>query len=147
MSPFDLERFVRAQESTYTSALSELRAGRKHGHFMWFVFPQLRGLGASALALRYAIESLDEAAAYLAHPLLGARLGECTTTLLNLHRRTLPEILGNIDALKFRSSMTLFSRVANGPSSFRHALDKYCGGVLDPLTLELLGKSRRHRHD
>src|SRR6185312_2052548 len=106
--PYDLNRFVSAQERTYDAALAELRAGRKTSHWMWFVFPQIAGLGRSELSLRFAIGSLDEARAYLAHPVLGPRLRECATALLETEGRTAGEILGSIDALKLCSSMTLF---------------------------------------
>ena len=123
--PFDLDRFVAAQEGIYTGALAELRAGRKTGHWMWYVFPQLAGLGRSALSLHYAIGSLDEARAYLAHPLLGPRLIECTRTVLAIEGRSLHAIFGSPDDMKFRSSMTLFSLAADeGDNVFRRALDR-----------------------
>src|SRR5688572_30698624 len=108
--PFDLDRFVAAQEGVYRSALDELRAGRKTGHWMWFVFPQVAGLGSSDMSRRYAIGSLAEARAYLAHPILGARLRECARALLAVRGRGAEAILGDIDARKLRSSMTLFHR-------------------------------------
>ncbi len=139
--PFDLQRFVVAQEPVFATALAELRAGRKRTHWMWFVFPQLRGLGHSAMAAFYGIASLDEARAYLAHPLLGPRLGECTGAVLGLATGALHDIFGSPDDLKFRSSMSLFALAAGeGASLFRQALDRWCGGRPDPQTLRLLGK-------
>ncbi len=137
--PFDLERFVRAQESTYATALAELRRGRKQTHWMWFIFPQLAGLGSSWTAQRYAIRSEDEARAYLDHPLLGARLRECAQQLVALDGRTAWDIFGSPDDLKLRSSMTLFAHVTDErPSVFQQVLDKYYGGQPDERTLELL---------
>ena len=138
---FDLERFVTAQAPVFASALDELKAGQKRSHWMWFVFPQLRGLGHSAMAYRYGIGSLDEAQAYLAHPVLGPRLIECTRTVLAIEGRSLHAIFGSPDDLKFRSSMTLFSLAADeGDSVFRQALDRYCAGYADERTLALLGR-------
>lgn len=132
-----LERFVEAQAPVYAAALGELREGRKRTHWMWFVFPQLRGLGASALAWRYGIESKAEAAAYLAHPLLGARLAECTGAV-NAHRdRSAEAMFGPVDAMKLRSSMTLFELAGGGPL-FRECLDSKFGGVPDRRTIELV---------
>ena len=136
---FDLERFVRAQAAVFAAALDELQAGRKRSHWMWFVFPQLRGLGRSAMAEFYGIGSLDEARAYLAHPLLGPRLVSCTRTVLALEGRSLPTIFGSPDDLKFRSSMTLFARAAEaGDNPFQEALDRFCDGRGDERTLALL---------
>ncbi|HTO26490.1 MAG TPA: DUF1810 domain-containing protein [Gaiellaceae bacterium] len=139
---FDLERFVVAQDAdgTYASALAELRAGRKAGHWMWFVFPQVAGLGMSATSTRYAIASLDEARAYLAHPVLGARLVECAGALAGLSGRSADEILGPVDAMKLRSSMTLFARAAPDESVFGEVLGRYFGGVADERTDALLGR-------
>ena len=136
----DLERFVTAQDSngTYTSALSELRAGRKAGHWMWFVFPQVAGLGRSEMSRRYAIASLEEARAYLAHPVLGERLEQCARVLVDLHSRTADEIFGPVDAIKLRSSMTLFARAAPQSPLFRDVLDRYFGGIADDATDALL---------
>ena len=136
----DLERFVTAQDSngTYTSALSELRAGRKTGHWMWFVFPQVAGLGRSEMSRRYAIASLEEARAYLAHPVLGERLEQCARVLVDLHGRTADEIFGPVDAIKLRSSMTLFARAAPQSLLFRDVLDRYFGGIADDATDALL---------
>ena len=132
-----LERFVEAQASVYAAALGELREGRKRTHWMWFVFPQLRGLGASAMSWRYGIESRVEAGDYLAHPLLGPRLCECTEAV-NAHRgRSAEAIFGPVDAVKLRSSMTLFE-LAGGAPQFRQCLDSYFGGVPDRRTIELI---------
>jgi len=140
MTGFDLEQFVAAQQDIYPQALAELRAGRKQSHWMWFIFPQFAGLGTSPMAIRYAIRSLEEARAYLVHPLLGARLLESVTAML-AHKGTRPEaILGGIDALKFRSSLTLFEAVADDPSFFAAALDAFYEGERDRRTLELLGR-------
>ncbi len=139
--PFDLERFVTAQNEhgTYARALAELRAGRKRSHWMWFVFPQIAGLGWSSMSKRYAIRSLDEARAYLAHPVLGARLRECVAALNALPTDDAEAVLGGIDAMKLRSSLTLFLRAAPGDEAFERALTKFFGGVQDARTLELLG--------
>jgi uncharacterized protein (DUF1810 family) len=137
--PFDLRRFVDAQAPVYARVLRELAAGEKRTHWMWFVFPQISGLGHSAMARRFALGSLGEAKAYLAHPLLGPRLAVCTTTLLGLEGRTAEQIFGPPDDLKFRSSMTLFARAAEADAPYRAALAKYFGGADDPLTLELIG--------
>ncbi len=135
----DLERFVAAQgDGVYDGALRELRAGRKTGHWMWFIFPQLAGLGRSQLSQRYAIASLDEARAYLAHPVLGGRLREAASALLELEGGTAEQILGPIDATKLRSSMTLFSRAAPADPVFRDVLARYFEGREDPATLERL---------
>ena len=139
MDEHRLRRFVDAQARVYDRALGELRAGRKRSHWMWFVFPQLRGLGRSAMAAEYAISSREEAAAYLRHPLLGARLIECTQAVNQVEGRTVSEIFGFPDDLKFRSSMTLFARVAPEQAEFSRALEKYFGGEVDRLTVELLG--------
>jgi uncharacterized protein (DUF1810 family) len=134
--PFDLERFVLAQDSggTYLEAVEELRRGRKTSHWIWFVFPQIAGLGRSPTAQRYAISSLDEARAYLAHPVLGPRLAECAGILTGLAGRTAEQIFGGIDAMKLRSSMTLFAAADPGAGVFRAVLDQYFGGLPDPAT-------------
>jgi len=134
--PFDLERFVAAQDAagTYDRAVAELRAGRKTGHWMWFVFPQIAGLGYSPTSRRYAITSLEEARAYLAHPVLGPRLIECATILTGVPGRSAEQILGELDAQKLHSSMTLFTRAAPGEPVFRQVLDQYFGGVPDSVT-------------
>jgi len=133
-----LERFLSAQDGVYNTALAELRAGWKRTHWMWFIFPQLRGLGRSAMAERYGITSMTEAREYLIHPVLGPRLKDCVEAIMPLRDRTLHEILGSPDDLKFRSSMTLFA-VAGRGDIFQAALDRWCGGVSDPATLSLLG--------
>jgi uncharacterized protein (DUF1810 family) len=134
----DLSRFVTAQEDVYDRALAELRAGAKRGHWMWFVFPQIAGLGHSATAQRYAVADLDEARAYLAHPVLGPRLVESARALLGVEGRTAEQILGYPDDLKLRSSMTLFARAADDPCVFEAVLERYYGGVGDPATLQRL---------
>lgn len=136
---FDFERFVTAQDEAYAGALRELQAGRKSGHWIWFVFPQLTGLGRSDMSRFYAISSLDEARAYLAHPVLGPRLRECARTVLAIRDRTADAIFGSIDAMKVRSSMTLFARAAPDEDLFREVLERYFGGRPDPRTDELLG--------
>lgn len=133
-----LQRFLDAQAGQYDSVLRELRSGRKASHWMWYIFPQLAGLGSSAMAERYAIASLDEAAAYLAHPVLGQRLIDCTRIVVNVETESAEEIFPYPDDLKFRSSITLFSRVTGASDVFVKALGKYYRGRPDPLTLELL---------
>jgi uncharacterized protein (DUF1810 family) len=133
MSP-DLERFVEAQEPVYESVLAELRSGRKTSHWIWYVFPQIAGLGSSAMSQRYAITSMVEAIAYLAHPVLGARLRECAGVVLDIRDRTAEEIFGSIDAVKLRSSMTLFHRAAPDEPAFAQVLDRYYGGAADEAT-------------
>ena len=137
--PFNLHRFVDAQQHTYATALSEIRAGRKRSHWMWFVFPQFRGLGPSARSVHFAITSVAEAAAYLAHPVLGTRLREIFTALVNIDGRSAAEIFGSPDDMKLRSSATLFARVAEPGSVFDAVLQKYFGGKPDESTLRLLG--------
>jgi uncharacterized protein (DUF1810 family) len=136
--PFDLNRFVIAQAPVFAAASDELKAGRKQSHWMWFVFPQLRGLGHSPMAEFYGMGSLDEARAYLAHPLLGPGLILCTETVLALQGRSLHAIFGSPDDMKFRSSMTLFS-LATGKdeSAFQQAIDRCCDGRLDDRTVAL----------
>ena len=136
--PYDLHRFEAAQGGVYGSALAELRAGRKTGHWMWFVFPQIAGLGLSAMSQRYAISSPAEARAYLEHPVLGPRIAECAHALTDLHGRSAEEIFGGIDAVKLRSSMTLFARASDGDPTFQEVLDRYFGGEADPRTDALL---------
>lgn len=138
--PFDLNRFVDAQEPVYGDAIAELRAGRKRSHWMWFVFPQLRGLGGSAMAARFGIASLDEADAYLRHELLGPRLRECSRLVAAVQGRSIGQILGSPDDLKLRSSMTLFARATEDNQDFIAVLDKYYGGDQDRLTLDRLTK-------
>ena len=135
--PHDLARFLAAQHDTYERAVTELRAGRKTGHWMWFVFPQVAGLGHSAMSQRYAIASLDEARAYLHHPVLGPRLAECAAILIALGATDAEQIFGAIDAVKLRSSMTLFARASDASeddSVYDTVLDQYFGGVPDPHT-------------
>ena len=141
----DLERFVDAQDArgTYASAVAELRAGRKTSHWMWFVFPQIAGLGLSETSRRYAISSLEEARAYLAHPILGARLRECARILTEVEGMTAEDVFGPVDAMKLRSSMTLFARAAPEDPLFRDVLDRYFGGVADDATDALLSGSTR----
>ena len=133
-----LERFVKAQAPVYSAALEELRDGRKRSHWMWFVFPQLAGLGSSPMAQRYAIRSLAEARAYASHPVLGPRLVECTQLVNGVGGRSAHDIFGSPDDLKFRSSMTLFARAAPEEPAFRAALERYFGGAEDPRTIETL---------
>ena len=132
---FDLERFVQAQEPVYAAAVAELRAGRKRSHWMWFVFPQIAGLGTSEMAQRYALASGDEAAAYLAHPLLGRRLRECAAIVASLDTESAEQVFGHPDELKFRSSMTLFADVAPDEAVFQACIDKFYDGEPDPQTL------------
>lgn len=143
----DLQRFVTAQQPLYAQVLEELRQGRKRSHWMWFIFPQYAGLGLSATARFYAIASLDEAAAYWQHPVLGPRLRECTQIVNQLCADTgegrrcpsLPDIFGGVDALKFRSCMTLFAAIAPAGNECTQALQQYCAGQPDLLTLQLAG--------
>ncbi|MCK1718597.1 DUF1810 domain-containing protein [Bradyrhizobium sp. 141] len=137
--PFDLDRFVRAQDPVYRDVQGELTRGRKQSHWMWFVFPQIAGLGFSAMSQRYAIGSRGEARAYLAHPVLGPRLVECTRLVLAVEGRTINAILGAPDDAKFRSSMTLFGAVSDQPL-FGEALARYFAGERDAATLEILSK-------
>lgn len=138
--PHDLARFVSAQSRDYARALAEIRAGRKRSHWMWYVFPQYAGLGFSATTQRYAIKSLAEARAYLAHPILGPRLGECAEALLHIEGRSATEVLGSPDDLKLRSCATLFACVAPPGSPFERLLDRYFAGERDDRTLRLLGE-------
>jgi uncharacterized protein (DUF1810 family) len=136
--PYDLERFVDAQEHVYASVLGELRNGRKTGHWIWFIFPQIAGLGRSATSQEFAIATLGEARDYLDHPVLGARLRECAELVLAVEGRTADQIFGPLDAMKVRSCMTLFHRAAPDESLFRRVLDRYYGGVADGATDGLL---------
>ncbi|MBM3727371.1 MAG: DUF1810 domain-containing protein [Acidobacteria bacterium] len=138
MAHCDLERFVIAQEPVMGAVLGELRAGRKRTHWMWFVFPQVAGLGLSEMSRRYAIASREEAAAYLAHPVLGPRLAECTE-LVNAANEPLEHVLGGVDAMKFHSSMTLFAAVAGPDSLFARTLARHFAGRPDQPTLDRLG--------
>lgn len=135
---FDLSRFVRAQRDSYVDALAELRAGEKRSHWMWFVFPQIAGLGSSQMAQIYAIESAAEARDYLSHPLLGVRLRECVEAIMAHRDRTAEAMLGAVDAVKLRSSMTLFEATADDPASFAAVLERFYGGERDAATLERL---------
>jgi uncharacterized protein (DUF1810 family) len=135
---YDLNRFVEAQDRVYAQVLRELRAGRKSSHWMWFIFPQIAGLGQSATARHYAISSLEEAKAYLAHPVLGPRLRECASLVNAIEGSAIDGIFGYPDDLKFRSSMTLFARASGGEEVFGEALEKYFGGEEDGLTIEKL---------
>ena len=136
--PYDLDRFVRAQQPDYARALSEIRAGRKQSHWMWYVFPQLAGLGSSPTAQLYAIKSVAEAQAYLRHPVLGPRLVECGEAVLGVEGRSAHDIFGPPDDLKLGSSATLFARASPPGSVFHRLLDKYFGGVPDERTLRLI---------
>jgi uncharacterized protein (DUF1810 family) len=136
--PFDLQRFVDAQAHTYDQALAELRAGQKRTHWMWFVFPQIEGLGRSGMAQRFAIRDLEEAKAYLAHPLLGRRLVTAAQALTALDTEDPAEVLGPVDAMKLHSSMTLFAQAAPDEPVFREVLDHYFGGALDDATISRL---------
>jgi len=138
MDDYDLERFLAAQAPLYAQACAELAAGCKQSHWMWFIFPQLRGLGSSAMAAHYGIGSLGEARAYLAHPVLGERLRTCTRLVNRIEGRSARAIFGSPDDLKFRSSMTLFAHAADDKRDFSEALARFYGGEGDPLTGELL---------
>ena len=134
-----LERFVDAQTAVYDQVRSELAAGRKSSHWMWFIFPQLRGLGRSSIAQLYGIANLAEARAFIGHPVLGPRLIECARLVLAVRGRTVHQIFGSPDDLKLRSCMTLFELAAREESVFGEVLDRYCGGVRDQATLDLVG--------
>jgi len=142
VNTFDLERFVSAQERVYSTVVRELRNGMKANHWMWFIFPQIDGLGSSPRARQYAIRSLDEANAYLAHPILGSRLIECTGLVNAVEGESLREILGSPDDMKFHSSVTLFSLIEPRDAVFERALDKYFDGELDERTIAILGVAR-----
>ena len=138
--PYDLARFVEAQDAdgTYSRALRELRDGRKRSHWMWFVFPQIAGLGQSQISRRYAIASLEEASEYLRHPVLGPRLLACVGALVHLEGRSADQVFGSIDAQKLRSSMTLFLRADPAEQAFQQVLDRYFGGLPDTATDRLI---------
>jgi len=138
MSDYDLQRFIDAQQSDYATALAEIRSGRKRSHWMWYVFPQLLGLGYTSTSVFYAIKNLDEAAAYLQHPVLGPRLIEISNALLAPDGKDANEIFGSTDAMKLRSSMTLFSLVPGASGTFQAVLDKFFNGLKDEKTLQLL---------
>ena len=133
-----LDRFIEAQAPVYDQALGELRAGRKASHWMWFIFPQVAGLGQSAMSRAYAVQSLPEARAYLAHSVLGARLRECCQTVMNLRAKSAEEIFGSTDAMKFRSCLTLFTETDHDEVLFFNLLEKYFDGDADEATLEIL---------
>lgn len=137
--PYHLQRFVDAQQASYDTACAELREGRKRSHWMWFIFPQIEGLGRSPMAQKFAISSLDEARAYLAHPILGKRLRECSRIVAAVEGRSVEEIFGYPDDMKFRSSMTLFAQASPDDDIFDTCLRKYFGGEPDPATLARLG--------
>ena len=139
----NLERFVAAQENVYETVLAELRSGMKQTHWMWFIFPQIEGLGHSPTSRYYSIKSREEARQYLSHPVLGPRLLECAAAVMGIDGRSASEIFGSPDDLKLRSSMTLFESVAEGQPVFAHVLDEYFEGARDQRTLFLLGSSPR----
>lgn len=138
---FDLQRFLDAQDGIYPQALAELRAGRKRSHWMWFVFPQVAGLGYSAASRRYAITGLPEAEAYLRHPVLGPRLLACAAAVLGVEGRSATEVMGSPDDMKLRSCVTLFAEVSPPGSAFHQLLDKYFAGRADEATLRLIGRA------
>ena len=138
MSDYDLHRFIDAQRSDYATALAEIKSGRKRGHWMWYIFPQLLGLGYTSTSVFYAIKNLDDAAAYLQHAVLGPRLIEISNALLALDRNDAEKIFGQTDEMKLRSSMTLFSLVPGAPGVFQAVLDKFFHGRKDEKTLQLL---------
>ncbi len=136
--PFNLQRFLEAQDGVFEEVCAELRNGRKTSHWMWFIFPQIKGLGRSATAEMFAISSREEAAAYASHPILGGRLLACTRLVNSIAGRSIRQIFGDPDDLKFRSCMTLFGQVCKENRPFLDAVEKYFGGKFDPRTLELL---------
>ena len=138
--PYDLQRFVDAQEHVYERALSEIKSGRKRSHWMWFIFPQIDGLGASSMSKRYAIRSVAEAKAYLAHPLLGPRLLESAEAVLAVETTSALELFGSPDDMKLRSCATLFASVSSEESVFRQLINKYFDGKPDDSTLQLIAK-------
>lgn len=137
----DLQRFLNAQQEDYAIALSEIKAGHKKSHWMWYIFPQISGLGFSSTSAYYGIKNLDEATAYLHHPILGKRLLEISETLLNLESQNAPAIFGQPDDVKLKSSMTLFSRVPGSPAIFQQVLNKFFDGFTDETTIKLLEKA------
>jgi uncharacterized protein (DUF1810 family) len=136
--PYDLQRFIKAQDPVYAEVCAELRNGRKESHWIWFIFPQLRGLGHSPMADKFGIASRQESEAYLEHPILGPRLRECSRLVNLVEGRSIHQVLGSPDDMKFKSSMSLFASIAPEEHVFREALRKYFGGELDHLTLERL---------
>jgi len=146
MNKYDLNRFIQAQATSYEIALSEIKSGKKQSHWMWFVFPQMRGLGESQMSYYYGIESIDEAKAYLEHNILGTRLIEISGELLNLNTNDPVAIFGSIDAMKLRSSMTLFSFVEGAPSVFKQVLEKFFAGKVCMKTVELINLQKHNIH-
>lgn len=138
MDPFNLSRFVRAQNTMYERALEEVRQGQKRSHWMWFIFPQLLGLGSSEMAKEYGISGLEEAKAYLAHPVLGSRLIGITEALINVKNRSASDIFGYPDDLKLHSSLTLFDAASKGENTFSKAIDLFFDGMPDQKTLKML---------
>jgi uncharacterized protein (DUF1810 family) len=139
-APREFDHFLQAQEAVYPQVCRELAAGEKQSHWMWFIFPQLAGLGFSAISQKFALHSVEEAARFSRHPVLGERLRQCTRLVLDSRRKHATEIFGAIDALKFRSCMTLFSIAAPDEPLFRQALEHFFSGLPDPLTVNLLGR-------
>jgi uncharacterized protein (DUF1810 family) len=139
--PFDLQRFVDAQRDDFADALAEIRRGRKESHWMWYIFPQFRGLGLSPLSQQYAIQSREEAEAYLQHEILGSRLKECAAATLHIEGKSAHDVFGSPDDLKLKSCCTLFAAVSPAGSVFELLLDKYYQGEHDPKTLQLLGEA------
>lgn len=139
--PFNLERFLLAQEKVYPTVVNELKSGMKRSHWMWFIFPQIEGLGRTEMAKRYSIKSLDEAKAYVSHPLLGSRFQECIDLVLAIDGKSANDIFGNPDDLKFRSSMTLFLRAAPHIDLFQRAINKYYDGQHDDITNQVLDEA------
>lgn len=135
---YNLDRFLQAQEDIYESVITDLKNGNKKSHWMWYIFPQIKGLGLSPLSVKYSLSSLEEAREYLKHPILGPRLRECTTILLKLNGKSAIQIFGNLDALKLKSSMTVFSVAEKGENIFDSLIDKYFEGSKDLRTLELM---------
>lgn len=142
VDPYDLDRFVEAQEGVYQQALSEIRSGRKRSHWMWYIFPQYEGLGSSPTAQRYAVRSLAEAEAYLEHPVLGPRLLESAEAVLTIEGRAVSDVFGFPDDMKLRSCATLFAHASPSGSVFERLLDKYFGGERDMKTVHLIGYER-----
>ncbi len=145
--PFDLGRFLSAQEDAFAASIDELTRGRKESHWMWFIFPQIDGLGSSSMAKRYAIKSREEAEAYLRHPVLCQRLTQCAEALLKVEGKSASQIMGSPDDLKLRSSMTLFASVAGGDAVFQKVIAKYFRGGKDQRTLDLLAEREPGRSD
>jgi uncharacterized protein (DUF1810 family) len=139
---YDLHRFIDAQNGIYEQALAELRAGRKRSHWMWFIFPQIAGLGTSSMAEKYAIRSAEEASAYLADPILGSRLLRCVEAILSVNGRSAHDIMGSPDDLKLRSSMTLFAAVSDHGSPFHKAIDRFYDGKFDERTISILSAGK-----